>query len=291
MTPSQLSASAASFSASSPGGDVVDQPWDEVCCGCDEKRTVAGTIKPLAQGSPPEPGLSDHLHDRTRRPRCGNSVAMLRFAPYLLGGNGAAQGVAHCRGPSSVRLARECSLIGGCGYRGPVLGSYAETARLAAVGRLELLAPGAVTSPRSSYPFSSAAGGVGSRRSAERFSRAATSDRPSPCAAPRESVDLMTMMTIRIANRAPGGHGAGAPAHGCRRRRAGDVSGRRSNDAAEHAFDHQVDVLRDLRKAGRIVIEVWPAERGQRGHTRRRYAAAQASCTASGREALELIGD
>jgi hypothetical protein len=59
---------------------------------------------------------------------------------------------------------------------------------------------------------------------------------------------------------------------------------------AEHAFDHRVDVLRDLRKAGWIVLEVWPAEKGQRGHGRRRYTAAQASCTASGREALELIG-
>jgi hypothetical protein len=46
-----------------------------------------------------------------------------------------------------------------------------------------------------------------------------------------------------------------------------------------------VDVLRDLRKAGWIVLEVWPAERGNRGHARRRYAAAQASCTAAGREA------
>jgi hypothetical protein len=59
---------------------------------------------------------------------------------------------------------------------------------------------------------------------------------------------------------------------------------------AEHAFDHQVDTLRDLRKAGWIVLEVWPAEAGNRGPARRRYAAAQASITASGREALELMG-
>ena len=60
---------------------------------------------------------------------------------------------------------------------------------------------------------------------------------------------------------------------------------------AHHAFDHRVDALRDLRKAGWIVLEVWPAEKGNRGHARRRFSAAQASCTASGREALELIGD
>ena len=54
------------------------------------------------------------------------------------------------------------------------------------------------------YPFSSAAGGAGSRRSAERFCRAATSDRPSPCAAPRESVDLMTNDDkLRTGNRDP----------------------------------------------------------------------------------------
>jgi hypothetical protein len=51
-----------------------------------------------------------------------------------------------------------------------------------------------------------------------------------------------------------------------------------------------VDVLRDLRKAGWIVLEVWIAEPGNRGHARRRYSAAQAYCTESGREAVELIG-
>ncbi len=56
-----------------------------------------------------------------------------------------------------------------------------------------------------------------------------------------------------------------------------------------HAFDHQVDALRDLRKAGWIVLETWVAEPGQRGHARRRYLAAQAYLTASGREAVELI--
>ncbi len=56
------------------------------------------------------------------------------------------------------------------------------------------------------------------------------------------------------------------------------------------AFDHQVDVLRDLRKAGWIVLEVWPAEQGQRGHARRRFTAAQSYCTESGREAMEMIG-
>jgi hypothetical protein len=56
------------------------------------------------------------------------------------------------------------------------------------------------------------------------------------------------------------------------------------------AFDHRVDVLRDLRKAGWIVLEVWVAEPGNRGHARRRFSAAQAYCTESGREALELIG-
>jgi len=59
---------------------------------------------------------------------------------------------------------------------------------------------------------------------------------------------------------------------------------------ADLAFDHQVDVLRDLRKAGWIVLEVWVAEAGNRGHARRRYSAAQAYCTESGREALDLIG-
>ena len=41
------------------------------------------------------------------------------------------------------------------------------------------------------------------------------------------------------------------------------------------AFDHRVDVLRDLRKAGWIVLEVWVAEPGNRGHARRRFSAAQ----------------
>jgi hypothetical protein len=55
-------------------------------------------------------------------------------------------------------------------------------------------------------------------------------------------------------------------------------------------FDHRVDVLRDLRKAGWIVLEVWVAEPGNRGHARRRYSAAQAYCTESGRKAPDLIG-
>ena len=59
---------------------------------------------------------------------------------------------------------------------------------------------------------------------------------------------------------------------------------------AHLAFDHRVDVLRDLRKPGWIVLEVWVAEPGNRGHARRRYSAAQAYCTEWGREALELIG-
>jgi hypothetical protein len=59
---------------------------------------------------------------------------------------------------------------------------------------------------------------------------------------------------------------------------------------AHLAFDHRVDVLRDLRKAGWIVLEVWVAEPGNRGHARRRYSAAQAYCTESGREALDLLG-
>jgi hypothetical protein len=60
---------------------------------------------------------------------------------------------------------------------------------------------------------------------------------------------------------------------------------------AHLAFDHRVDVLRDLRKDGWIVLEVWVAEPGNRGHARPRFSAAQAHCTESGREALELIGD
>jgi hypothetical protein len=59
---------------------------------------------------------------------------------------------------------------------------------------------------------------------------------------------------------------------------------------AHLAFDHRVDVLRDLRKAGRIALELWVAEPGNRGHARRRYWGAQAHCTEGGREALELIG-
>jgi hypothetical protein len=55
------------------------------------------------------------------------------------------------------------------------------------------------------------------------------------------------------------------------------------------AFDELVDVLRDLRKAGWIVLEVWPAEKGQRGHIRRRFVAAQATCTPSGLESLEQV--
>ena len=58
---------------------------------------------------------------------------------------------------------------------------------------------------------------------------------------------------------------------------------------AHLAFDHRVDVLRDLRKAGWIVLEVCVAERGDRGHARRRYSAARAYCTEAGREAFELI--
>jgi hypothetical protein len=58
---------------------------------------------------------------------------------------------------------------------------------------------------------------------------------------------------------------------------------------AHVAFDHRVDVLRDLRKAGWTVLEVWVAEPGNRGHARRRFSAAQAHCAESGREALELI--
>ena len=39
---------------------------------------------------------------------------------------------------------------------------------------------------------------------------------------------------------------------------------------AHLALDHRVDVLRDLRKAGWIVLEVWVAEPGNRGHARER---------------------
>ncbi|MGH7498244.1 MAG: hypothetical protein ACREL3_05265 [Gemmatimonadales bacterium] len=59
---------------------------------------------------------------------------------------------------------------------------------------------------------------------------------------------------------------------------------------AEHAFDHQVDALRDLRKAGWVVLETWRAEKGQRGHSPRWYVAAQAVLTQSGRESVELMG-
>jgi hypothetical protein len=58
---------------------------------------------------------------------------------------------------------------------------------------------------------------------------------------------------------------------------------------AHLAFDHRVDVLRDLRKAGWIVLEGWIAEQGNPGQGRRRYSAAQAYCTEAGRQALDLI--
>ena len=59
---------------------------------------------------------------------------------------------------------------------------------------------------------------------------------------------------------------------------------------AEHAFDDQVDALRRLRTSGWIVLETWPAGKGERGPARRRYVAAQAGLTPAGREALELMG-
>jgi hypothetical protein len=59
---------------------------------------------------------------------------------------------------------------------------------------------------------------------------------------------------------------------------------------AYRAFDEGVEVLRGLRRAGWIVLELWRAEKGQRGPARREYVAAQAHCTPSGREGLELIG-
>ena len=59
--------------------------------------------------------------------------------------------------------------------------------------------------------------------------------------------------------------------------------------AAHRAFDRQVEVLKDLRRAGWIVLEAWAAGRGQHGHARRRYTAAQAYCTESGRESLEVL--
>jgi hypothetical protein len=55
---------------------------------------------------------------------------------------------------------------------------------------------------------------------------------------------------------------------------------------AHLAFDHRVDVLRDLWKAGWLVLEVWVAEPGNRGHARRRYSTPQAYCTESGRAAM-----
>ena len=54
--------------------------------------------------------------------------------------------------------------------------------------------------------------------------------------------------------------------------------------ATHRAFDRRVDTLRELRQAGWIVRETWAAGPGQRGHPRRRYTAAQASITESGRE-------
>jgi hypothetical protein len=48
--------------------------------------------------------------------------------------------------------------------------------------------------------------------------------------------------------------------------------------------------MRDLRKAGWIVLELWVAEPGNRGHARRRFSAAQAYCTEPGREAVEVMG-
>jgi hypothetical protein len=79
-------------------------------------------------------------------------------------------------------------------------------------------------------------------------------------------------------------HAADTPLARSRRRRGAFLL------PAHLAFDHRVDVLRDLRKAGWIVLEVWVAEPGNRGHARRRCSAAQAYCTESGREALDLIG-
>lgn len=59
---------------------------------------------------------------------------------------------------------------------------------------------------------------------------------------------------------------------------------------AHRAFDHQVDVLRGLRKGGWIVLETWEAEPGSRGNARRRYTAAQAALAPSGRQTLEILG-
>ena len=59
--------------------------------------------------------------------------------------------------------------------------------------------------------------------------------------------------------------------------------------AAHRAFDHEVEVLRDLRRAGWIVLETWAAGPAQCGLARRRYTAAQARCAPSGIEALALV--
>jgi len=64
----------------------------------------------------------------------------------------------------------------------------------------------------------------------------------------------------------------------------------RQTVAAHVAFDHRVDVLRDLRKAGWIVLEVWSRSRATAGTLAGASRQAQAYCTESGREALELIG-
>jgi hypothetical protein len=58
---------------------------------------------------------------------------------------------------------------------------------------------------------------------------------------------------------------------------------------AHLAFDHRVNVLPDLRKAGWIVLEVWVTKPGNRGHARRRFSAAPPYCTESGREAVEVM--
>jgi hypothetical protein len=68
------------------------------------------------------------------------------------------------------------------------------------------------------------------------------------------------------------------------------IPGGGKNRPGAPGFRPSVDVLKDLRKAGWIVLEVWVAEPGNRGHARRRHSAAQAYCTESGREAPELIG-
>ena len=60
--------------------------------------------------------------------------------------------------------------------------------------------------------------------------------------------------------------------------------------AAHLAFDHGVDVAEGSAEGRLDQLETWAAEPGNRGHARRRYSAAQAYCTESGREALDLIG-